>query len=78
MKSVPGTASFALHTVASSMVLPIVTITAPSACLASLPVSMVMVRPSASVMVLVITFINNVLVNSYISKFVQRYEFFLR
>ena len=57
MKSVPGTASFALHTVASNIVLPIVSITAPSACFASLPVSRVIVRPSPSVMVFVITFI---------------------
>ena len=57
MKSVPGTASFALHTVASNIVLPIVSITAPSACFASLPVSRVIVRPSARVMVFVTTFI---------------------
>ena len=54
MKSVPGTASFAAQTVASSMVLPMRSITAPSACFASFPVSSVMVLPSASSIVLTI------------------------
>ncbi len=57
MKSVPGTASLAAQTVARSTVLPIRSVQEPSACLASFPVSMVMVRPSGSETVFVITFI---------------------
>ena len=57
MKSVPGTASCAEQTVAKSMVFPMRTITAPSACLASFPVSMLISLPSANVMVFVTTFI---------------------
>ena len=57
MKSVPGTASFAATTVASNIVLPMRSMTAPSACLANFPVSMLMVRPSGSSTVFVITFI---------------------
>ena len=41
-----GLASVALVTAASRYVPPHLTITEPSACLASLPVSIVMVRPS--------------------------------
>ena len=54
---VPGTASFAAHTVARSMVLPMRSVHEPSACFASFPVSMVMVRPSGRETVFVITFI---------------------
>lgn len=57
MKSVPGAASLAPQTVARSMVLFMRSITAPSACFASLPVSMLMVRPSGRETVFVITFI---------------------
>ena len=57
MKSVPGTASFAATTVANNIVLLRRNITAPSACLANLPVSMLMVRPSGKATVFVITFI---------------------
>ena len=46
MKSVSGLASVALVTAASRYVPPHFTITEPSACLASLPVSMVIVLPS--------------------------------
>ncbi len=46
MKSTSSAASFLLHTVANNMVFPIFTTTEPSACLASLPVSMVICRPS--------------------------------
>ena len=46
MKSVSGLASLAATTVASSMVSPCFTTTAPSACLASFPVEMVISRPS--------------------------------
>jgi hypothetical protein len=52
MKSVSGFASFAATTVPSSIVSPILTTTEPSACLASLPVSISIWRPSASVMIL--------------------------
>ena len=62
MKSVPGTASLAAQTVAKSMVLPIRSITEPSACFASFPVSSVMVLPSGSSIVLTIgLIIKNVL-----------------
>ena len=57
MKSVPGTASFAAQTVASSTVLPIRSMHDPSHCFATFPVSMLMVRPSGSDTVFVITFI---------------------
>ena len=52
IKSTSGLASLAAVTAASSTVEPMVTVTAPSACLASLPVSMVIVRPSGRVIVL--------------------------
>ena len=45
MKSVSSFASLAATTVARSIVLPILTTTAPSACLASLPVSITIDRP---------------------------------
>ena len=51
MKSTPSPASLADTTVARSMVFPIRSSTAPSACLASLPVSRVISRPSGRVMV---------------------------
>ena len=57
MKSVPGTASFAAQTVASNTVLPMRSTQEPSACFATFPVSMLMVLPSGSETVFVITFI---------------------
>ena len=76
MKSVPGTASLAAQTVANSMVLPIRSITEPSACFASFPVSSVMVLPSGSSIVLTIgLIIKIVLSNIFLSKFPQRYTF---
>jgi hypothetical protein len=57
MKSVPGTASFAAQTVASNTVLPMRSMTLPSACFATFPVSMLMVLPSGNDTVFVITFI---------------------
>ena len=53
----PGCAVLAAQTVARSMVLFMRSMTAPSACLANLPVSMLMVRPSGNETVFVITFI---------------------
>ena len=57
IKSVPGTASFAAHTVARSTVLPMRKTTDPSACFANLPVSMLISLPSGNETVFVITFI---------------------
>ena len=57
MKSVPSFTSFAAVTVARSIVPPILTTADPAACLASLPVSISITRPSASSILLLITFI---------------------
>ena len=57
MKSTSGPASCAEQTVANNIVLPIFSMTAPSACLANFPVSNVITRPSFRVMLFSIMFI---------------------
>jgi hypothetical protein len=76
MKSVPGTASLAAQTVANNMVLPMRSITEPSACFANFPVSSVMVLPSANSIVLTIGLIIKIVLSIlFLSKFLQRYTF---